>query len=102
MLIRKGDKVYIRTGKDRGKTGKVIGVDAKSGTVLVEGVNVYKKHSKPKRQGEKGEIVNVVRPMDVSKVMLYCANCEKGVRTGMRTEGEDRKARYCKRCQSSL
>jgi len=102
MRLHKGDTVYIRAGKDRGKTGKVFKVDFKAGMVSVEGVNLYKKHSKPKRQGEKGEIVNVARPLDVSKIMLYCANCEKGVRTGFREEGEGRKVRYCKKCTAPL
>jgi large subunit ribosomal protein L24 len=102
MRIHKNDTVQIRTGKDKGKTGKVLKVDLKNNSVLVDGINLYKKHSRPKRQGEKGEIVTISRPMDLSKVMLYCSNCKKGVRIGNRKEGEKAKARYCRKCNVTV
>lgn len=102
MNIHKGDTVYIRSGKDRGKTGKIIKVNLKDKTVLAEGINMFKKHTRPKRRGEKGEVVTLPRPLAISKVMLYCSNCKRGVRIGRRTQGESAKARYCKRCQMAL
>jgi len=102
MNIHKGDTVQIRGGKDRGKTGKVLRIAMKNGTILVEGLNMFKKHARPKRQGEKGEIVSLPRPLDISKVMLYCSNCKRGVRVGAGRDSDREKTRYCKRCQISL
>jgi len=101
MKIKKGDTVKILAGKDRGKTGKVIKVDPKSEKVIVEGLNVYKKHMRPKRQGEKGEIVKISRPMNVSNSMIVCPNCKRPTRVGFRLE-KDNKFRYCKKCQSRI
>lgn len=99
--IKKGDTVKIITGKDRGKSGKVIAVFPRKNKIVVEGVNVYKKHVRPKREGEKGEVVDVVRPFHVSNAMLLCGKCNTGVRVGFRMEG-DKKVRYCKKCGMSL
>jgi len=89
------------SGKNRGKTGAVLKIDNVGGRILVEGINLYKKHSRPKRQGEKGETVIVPRPVNWAKVMPYCASCGRGVRIGIRTEG-DKKIRYCRRCKASF
>lgn len=101
MRIKKGDTVKILTGKDKGKSGKVIKVSLKDGKVTVEGLNLYKKHVRPKRQGEKGEIVQVVRPINVSNVTLVCPHCNKATRVGHRYEN-DTKTRYCKKCENKL
>ncbi|MFH0712769.1 MAG: 50S ribosomal protein L24 [Candidatus Jorgensenbacteria bacterium] len=101
MKIKKGDTVKILTGKDRGKNGKVIRVYPQIGKITIEGINVYKKHSRPKKQGEKGEIVSVVRPISVSNAVLVCSRCGKPSRVGFRSEGE-KKFRYCKRCKSEV
>lgn len=99
MRIKKGDTVKIISGKDRGKTGRVLRVDHSKATVTVEGFNVYKKHQRPKKQGGKGEIVNIIRPLKASKAMPVCSNCKEAVRVGYRAEGEQ-KVRYCKKCKS--
>lgn len=99
MRIKKGDTVKVISGKDRGKTGAVIKVSPEGGRVSVEGVNLYKKRSRPKRQGQKGETVRVVRPITASNVMLVCKSCKRATRVGFRMEG-GRKIRYCKKCQS--
>lgn len=99
MRIKKGDTVKILTGKDRGKSGKVIKVYPQAGKLTVEGVNIYKKHSRPKRQGEKGEIVSVVRPIRVSNAAFVCSKCGKPARLGFKIDGE-RKVRYCKKCNA--
>ncbi len=101
MNIKKGDTIQVRTGKDRGKTGKVLSVSKDRGTVLIEGINLYVKHSRPKREGEKGEKVTLPRPLPASRANLFCSACGRGVRVGMRIEG-DNKVRYCKRCNAAL
>jgi large subunit ribosomal protein L24 len=101
MNIKKGDNVKILRGKNSGKTGKVLRVDPKLGMVTVEGVNIYKKHVRPKRQEEKGQMVELVRPLDVSKVQLVCPSCNKSTRIGIRSEGKS-KVRYCRKCNAAI
>ncbi len=101
MNIKKGDTIKILVGKDRGKTGKVISVDVKAGKVSLEGLNLYKKHVKPKTQGQKGEVVSIARPMDISNVAIVCSNCNKQTRVGFRMDG-DKKVRYCAKCKGAI
>lgn len=86
-------------GMDHGKTGTVLYVIPEEERVAVDGLNVFKKRSRPKTQGQKGETVLVPRPMAASKVMLVCANCKNPTRVGFRMEGP-RKVRYCKKCKA--
>lgn len=97
MKLRKGDNVLIISGKDRGKTGKIMRVFPKEDLVLVEGVNLRKKHMRPKRAREKGEIIIKPAPIYVSNVKLICSNCEKAVRVGYKIGG-NKKFRICKKC----
>ncbi|TSA44112.1 50S ribosomal protein L24 [bacterium] len=99
--IKKGDIVKIIAGKNRGKSGKVIMADQKTGRVSVEGLNLYKKHVRPKKQGEKGEVVELARPMSISNVMLVCPDCHKATRVGHRVANET-KVRFCKKCQATI
>jgi len=101
MNIKKNDIVKVLAGKDRGKTGKVLNVNSKSRRVIIEGLNVYKKHMKPKKQGEKGEIVKLNRSIDISNAQVICPNCKQSTRVGFRTEN-DNKLRFCKKCQSQI
>ena len=101
MKLKKGDNVKVLSGKDRGKTGKVLAVFYDDAKILVEGVNLFKKHRRPKKQGEKGEVVTVPRPLHMGKVALVCGSCGKATRIGMRIEGE-KKSRYCKKCGSII
>lgn len=101
MKIKKNDTVKMLTGKDRGKTGKVIKVDTKSGKITIEGLNVYKKHVRPRKQGEKGEIVQVTRPVNISNVGLICPGCNKTIRVGYRFQNKN-KVRYCRKCGQNL
>ena len=100
MNIKKGDKVQILSGKNRGKTGEVISVFPDAGRISVAGVNMYKKRARPKKQGQKGEKVMVVRPLAASNAALICGNCKKPTRVGFRYDGNI-KARYCKKCESA-
>ncbi|MBI2035075.1 MAG: 50S ribosomal protein L24 [Candidatus Liptonbacteria bacterium] len=101
MNIKKGDTVKILAGKDRGKTGKILKMLLPGGKVIVDGINIYKKHTRPKRQGEKGEVVSLPRPIGISNVQAVCQNCGKATRIGIRIDGE-KKIRYCKKCEGLL
>lgn len=95
MKIKTGDKVKILSGKNRGKTGKIIQVlkNKKTGKVyvVVEGVNILKKHMRPSRRGEKGQIIELPAPINISKVMLIDPNSGKPTRVGYKMEGKDKK-----------
>jgi len=81
MKIRKNDNVIVITGKDKGKTGKVLRAFPAEDKVLVQGVNTLKKHQKPTKSGQKGQVVDRAMPIHVSNVMLVEAGSNKGVRT---------------------
>jgi large subunit ribosomal protein L24 len=100
MNIKKGDKVLIIKGKDRSKSGKVIKVVAQENRIVIDGLNLIKKNVKPKRQGEKGQIVTVPSPLFISNVKLICQSCGKPVRVGYRITG-GKKERYCKKCKAT-
>ena len=101
MKVKKNDTVYVVTGKDAGKTGKVLSADPKNNKVVVEGVNVQKKHYKARRQGEVSAIKPQSGPIDASNVMVFCPKCNKGVRVHYLVEG-DKKYRACAKCNTNL
>ncbi len=101
MKLKKGDQVLIIKGKDKGKKGKILrGFPAES-KVLIEGVNIKKKHQKPKREGEKGQIVEVPSPLPVSKLKLICPKCGKPTRVGFKVRNKN-KYRICKKCGEEI
>jgi len=100
MNLKKGDNVKILTGKDRGKSGKILRV-LKDEKVLVEGINLSKKHARPKKRGEKGQTVTVPRAVHVSNTMIICGNCKKPTRIGFRIDGGS-KSRICRKCEALL
>ncbi len=97
MKLKKGDQVLIISGKDRGKKGKILRALPKERRIVVEGVNLVKKHQRPRRRREKGEIVEMPVPIDVSNVKLICPKCKKAVRVGYKII-KDNKYRICKKC----
>jgi len=101
MKIRKGDQVLVVKGKDKGKKGKVLRGFPKESKVLVEGVNIKKVHKKPRREGEKGQIVEIAFPIPVSNVKLICPKCAKPTKVGYKLERE-RKIRICKKCHQEI
>ncbi|MBZ1348261.1 MAG: 50S ribosomal protein L24 [Candidatus Nealsonbacteria bacterium] len=101
MKIRKGDTVLIISGKDRGKQGKIIQVLRKNNQVLVEGVNLRKKHQKPKKQGQKGQIILKPGSISISNVKIICRKCGKPVKVGYKIE-EKKKYRICKKCREEI
>lgn len=99
--MKKGDTVKIIAGKDKGKTGKILKTITERGRVLVEGINVYKKHVRPRRQNEKGQVISVPRSLNISNVQILCSSCGKATRIGMKIEG-DKKVRICKKCNATV
>ena len=101
MSIKKGDMVTVITGKEKGKSGKVMEVYPESNRVLVEDVNLVKKHQKPRSQQDKGGIITKNAPVNASNVQVICPVCGKATRVGHRViDGE--KVRACKKCNGSL
>ncbi len=101
MKIHKNDTVKIIAGKDKGKSGRVLKVFRVGNKILIDGLNIYKKHSKPKKQGEKGQVVLVPRPIYVSNAMLVCSGCGNAVRTGY-SLNNGKKERICKKCKAII
>jgi len=101
IRIKKGDTIKVTTGKDKGKTGKVLTAFPRQGLAIVEGLNLYKKHARPKRQGEKGELVTVQRPIRMTNLMPVCSSCGKAVRVGGKREG-GKAVRVCKKCNAEF
>ncbi len=96
--LKKNDKVKIITGKDKGKIGKVLRVLRKDGRVLVESINVVKKHTKPSAQNRQGGIVENEAPLHISNVMLMCNKCVSPGRVKMKRLDDGKKVRLCAKC----
>lgn len=101
MKIKKGDKIKIKIGKDKGKTGVVEKVYKNSNKVLVTGMNLYKRHVKKNEKMPQGGIVEISRAMDVSKLSLVCPKCGKMTRIGYVLE-KNKKLRVCRKCVSKI
>ena len=101
MKIKKGDRVVVLQGKDRGKQGVVMRALPSKGKVIVEGVNIAKKHQKPTRATMQGGIIDKDMPIDVSNVALLCSNCG-ATRVGYRIDDSGEKHRVCRKCGGDL
>lgn len=99
--IRKGDTVQIIAGREKGKTGKVLRVLPDCGRIVIEKLNVVKRHTKPNQKSPQGGIVDKEQPLSYSNVLLLCPKCNKGVRTGRKLSGE-KKLRICKKCGGEI
>ena len=102
MKIRKGDRVQVLTGKDRGKTGTVTRSIPARGRVIVDGVNIAKKHQKPTRSTQQGGIIDKEMPIPVANVAIVCPSCSKPTRVGYRFEADGTKVRICRKCEGDL
>ncbi len=110
MKIKKGDTVLIISGKDRGKKGKVLEVFPQERQLLVEGINLRKKHIRPKKEGEKGQIIELSLSIPVSKAKLICTRCQKATRVGyilkedFQSASKDKKKKFrvCKKCGKEI
>lgn len=113
--IKANDQVQVISGREKGKTGKVLRVSRKSGRVTIERVNLVKRHVKPSQQHPQGGIVEKELPIHYSNILLFCAKCNRGVRHGIRLEEKAQKkgakktggtktakVRFCKRCKETL
>ena len=96
--IRKNDKVIVIVGKDSGKLGTVLKVDAEKGRVVVEKVNMVKRHSKPSAKAAQGGIIEKEAPLSISNVMIVCNKCAESTRVGTRILEDGSKVRICKKC----
>lgn len=102
LHIKKGDTVMINSGADKGKKGKVLEVLPKDNKVVVEGVNVRTKHTKPKKAGEAGGIIKAEVAFNASKASVFCPKCGKGVRTKVNVKEDGSKVRVCAKCGEEL
>ena len=102
MKLKKGDQAKVLSGKDRGKTGKVLAVSKKSGRVTVEGRNIVNRHERPKKQGQKGQKIQVPMPLHPSTLALVCPHCGKPARVGYALDDKGVKTRICKKCKKRI
>jgi large subunit ribosomal protein L24 len=108
--IRKNDQVQVMSGREKGKTGKVITINRKSGRITIEKVNLVKRHMKPTQMSPQGGIIEKELPLHYSNVLLMCGKCNRGVRHGHKVseakgkgaETKATKVRVCKRCGGTL
>jgi large subunit ribosomal protein L24 len=102
MKLKKNDNVRIISGKDKGKTGKIIQVFPKLNKIVVEGLNIRIKHMRPKKQGEKGQKIEFSAPLDASKVAFNCPKCGRVSRIGYKFLENKDKVRICKKCNEMI
>ncbi|MEK7566610.1 MAG: 50S ribosomal protein L24 [Patescibacteria group bacterium] len=100
--IKKNDLVKILSGKDRGKTGRALKILPRENRIVVEGVNIRKRHRRPRKQGEKGQVVQIPVPIHVSSAMLICPSCSKAQRTKNSVDAEGNKFRACRKCSAKI
>ncbi|HAV43103.1 TPA: 50S ribosomal protein L24 [bacterium] len=102
LRVRKGDRVFLITGKDKGKSGKVLKVFPLRDRILIEGLNQVKRHTRPSRKNPQGGIIEKELPLHISNVMLVCPNCNKPTRIGRTFLKDGTKIRICRKCQEPV
>lgn len=102
MQIRKNDSVMVIAGKERGKTGKILRVLRDKDAVLIERMNIIKRHSRPRGPQRPGGIVEKEAPVHISNVMIMCEKCNAPVRIGRKSLADGKKIRICRRCGEAL
>lgn len=102
MHVKRNDKVLVISGKDKDKIGEVLKVNPKKGTIIVSGVNIVTRHTKPTSSNMQGGIVKVESPINASKVMLYCSKCNKVTRIKHEFLNDGTKVRVCKHCKEEI
>lgn len=101
MKLKKGDTVIVTTGKDKGRKGKVEKTFPKNGMVVVPGINVFKRHMKKRDEKRPSAIIDITKPMGVSKLALVCPKCNQPTRVGYLVVKEE-KERMCRKCQQKI
>jgi large subunit ribosomal protein L24 len=100
--IQKGDTVVVISGRERGKSGKVLSVDLGAGKVIVEKLNIIKRHTKPNQKAKQGGILEREAPLQISNVMFFCPVTQKPTRVGVRTLEDGRRVRFSKKSNETL
>jgi len=100
--LKKGDAVFVTAGKDKGKSGKIAKILSEKDRIIVDGVNVFKRHRRPRKAGEKGSVVQVPMPINASNIILKCAKCGMGSRKAFNISDGGIKVRVCKKCQAEI
>jgi large subunit ribosomal protein L24 len=100
--VRRGDTVAVISGRERGKRGKVLRVLPDAGRVVVEKINMMKKHQRPTQKLRQGGIIEREASLSLSNVLLVCGRCDKPSRAGVQTLGDGRKVRVCRRCGETI
>ena len=100
--VKKGDTVVVVSGKEAGKKGKIIDVDAAKGRVYVDKINLVSRHTKPTQAAPQGGIIKKEAAMDSSNVMLFCSKCDQGVRVKKQIDKNGTKSRVCAKCGANL
>ena len=101
MKFKKGDEVIITAGKDKGKKGKIEKISAKSDTVLLPGLNIFKRHLKKRDEKNPGGIIDFSRPINMGNIAKVCSKCGKATRIGYKFEAKE-KIRVCRKCGSTI
>ena len=101
MKIKKNDTILVITGKDKGKKGKVLKVFPRQGKVIVDGINIVKKHRRSKSEKEKGQVVEIPKPINSSNLKLVCPKCGLATRVGYSMNKKE-KNRICKKCKQEV
>ena len=102
IRIRKGDKVVVISGRERGKIGKVLSIDMGAGKVIVEKLNIIKRHTKPTQKAKQGGILEREAPLQISNVMFFCPVTQKPTRVGVRTLEDGRRVRFSKKSNETI
>ncbi len=102
LRIKKGDTARVLTGKNKGKTGRVLTVMPTKEQLIIEGVNVIKRHMKPSKKYSQGGIIEKEAPVHLSKVMLVCPKCNKPTRISVAVQRDGEKLRTCKKCKEVI
>jgi len=100
--IRKGDTVVVISGRERGKSGKVLSIDLGAGKVIVEKLNIIKRHTKPNQKAKQGGILEREAPIQLSNVMFFCPVTQKPTRVGVRTLSDGRRVRFSKKSNETV
>ena len=102
LTVRRNDTVYVTTGKDKGKKGKVLRLLAAEKRAIIEGINLVKKHKRRTQQDQQGGVVSIESPISISNLMVVCKHCGKPARVGVKVLEDKTRSRYCKSCKEVI